>query len=92
MMLTCHISHEKKISTALYVPGRSGVKMSTILCSILCLMCSILCLVFYVYSVLCLVFYVYSILRSSILMSSILCLVFYVYSILCLVFYMSIVF
>ena len=25
MMLTCHISHEKKFSTALYVPGRSGV-------------------------------------------------------------------
>ena len=24
MMLTCHISHEKSFSTALYVPGRSG--------------------------------------------------------------------
>ena len=26
MMLTYHISHEKNFSTALYVPGRSGVK------------------------------------------------------------------
>ena len=26
MMLTYHISHEKKFSTALYVHGRSGVK------------------------------------------------------------------
>ena len=25
MMLTYHISHEKNFSTALYVPGRSGV-------------------------------------------------------------------
>ena len=25
MMLTYHISHEKFFSTALYVPGRSGV-------------------------------------------------------------------
>ena len=28
MMLTYHISHEKFFSTALYVPGRSGVKSS----------------------------------------------------------------
>ena len=27
MMLTYHISHEKIFSTALYVPGRSGVKV-----------------------------------------------------------------
>ena len=27
MMLTCHISHEKNFSTALYVPGRSGDKI-----------------------------------------------------------------
>ena len=30
MMLTNHISHEKKFSTALYVPGRSGVKPNVI--------------------------------------------------------------
>ena len=29
MMLTYHISHEKIFSTALYVHGRSGVKVST---------------------------------------------------------------
>ena len=30
MMLTYHISHEKIFSTALYVPGRSGVKGLTL--------------------------------------------------------------
>ena len=31
MLLTYHISHEKIFSTALYVPGRSGVKVYIII-------------------------------------------------------------
>ena len=33
MMLTYHISHEKIFSIALYVPGHSGVNVSTCTCT-----------------------------------------------------------